>query len=418
MERRTERAWLLYRQGRHDAALDIARLCLADDPHDVEAMSLMALCHGAKKEFDSAERIARGAVAEDPQYAFAHYVLADVMSDRHATAEALSSIERAIEIDPNVATYRAFRGSMLLALDRREDALVSAEEGLQIDPTNAQCLNIRAQALLRLGRTAEARSTLETALSEDPEDPHAHAAQGWAALQSRNYDQALFHFSEALRRNPNLEWARAGLVEAMKAKNVLYRPLLAYFVFMSRLTSGQRWMVVLGIYFAPRVFNAIGREFPTIAPFALVLGYACIALALLSWIGVPIANFLLATNRFGRAALLPVERAVAYVVGTSVCLALVLIGISFVEVRCVWFAGALFVVALASSGIADCDPGYPRVIAIGLASVLGAAALGGAVATLIPEYSDRGGALVMWSLIGAMFSGWLVNILMSLKPRR
>lgn len=413
-----QRAWLLYERGRHDEAIAALRASLANDPHDAEALGLLALCHGAKKEFDEAERLARASIEQDPEYPFAHYVLADVLSDRNRMKEALASIEHAIGLDPTNSSYRAFRGALLLALDRREDALASAEEGLSLDPTNARCLNVRAQALLRLGREHEARATLQSALADDPEDPHAHAAQGWTALHGRQYDQALFHFSEALRRDPTLDYARAGLVEAMKAKNWLYRPLLAWFLFMGRLTEGQRWLVILGIWFLPRILRSIGKHYPAILPVATVVGLLCLVLVLVSWLGIPIANLLLCANKFGRAALLPIERQVAYFVGAGVGLSLLCLGLSAIDPRFLPFAGACFITALAGSGTGDCEPGYPRKIGLAIVAVLAILAFTGATMTIFPETAPRGLTMLGIAVLGAMFSSWILNVLISMKPKR
>ena len=39
----------------------------------------------------------------------------------------------------------------------------------------------------------------------------------------------------------------------MKARNPVYRALLAYFLWMSRLSGGQRWGVIIGGYLAAQV---------------------------------------------------------------------------------------------------------------------------------------------------------------------
>ena len=51
---------------------------------------------------------------------------------------------------------------------------------------------------------------------------------------------------EALRIAPENEYARHGLVEALKARHLVYRMMLAYFLWMARLSSKARWAVVIG----------------------------------------------------------------------------------------------------------------------------------------------------------------------------
>ena len=66
-------------------------------------------------------------------------------------------------------------------------------------------------------------------LAHDPENPYTHQARGFALLQQGDAKGALVHFQEALRRDPQSRGARAGLVEALKAQNPLYRVVLAWF---------------------------------------------------------------------------------------------------------------------------------------------------------------------------------------------
>ena len=55
------------------------------------------------------------------------------------------------------------------------------------------------------------------ALGRNPENAHTNANQGWSLLHGGQPGKALEHFREALRLDPDLEFARAGMVEALKA---------------------------------------------------------------------------------------------------------------------------------------------------------------------------------------------------------
>ncbi len=65
-------------------------------------------------------------------------------------------------------------------------------------------------ALVKLGRKAEAGADDRAALLRDPENALTHANQGWALLEQGDHGKALEHFREALRIDPEIEWARAG----------------------------------------------------------------------------------------------------------------------------------------------------------------------------------------------------------------
>ena len=117
-------------------------------------------------------------------------------------------------------------------------------------------------ALVRLGRKSEAVDTVNYALERDPESGFSHANQGWNCLHQNNPKQALDHFREALRLDPELEYAREGMVEALKARNPVYRAMLSYFLWMGRLSDRYQWGIVIGIYFGSRVLLNFARTYP------------------------------------------------------------------------------------------------------------------------------------------------------------
>ena len=69
---------------------------------------------------------------------------------------------------------------------------------------------------------------------------------GWTLLHDGDPRKAMGHFREALRLDPGMEWARAGIVEAMKARSLIYRIFLSYFLFMNRLSGNAQWATVCG----------------------------------------------------------------------------------------------------------------------------------------------------------------------------
>jgi len=110
-----------------------------------------------------------------------------------------------------------------------------------LDPEHAGCLNLRAMAEVKLGRKAQAAATIEAALARDPENAGTHANRGWTYLEESDPGRALEHFREALRLDPENEWAREGMVEALKARHGVYRLVLRCFLWMQKLGESARW---------------------------------------------------------------------------------------------------------------------------------------------------------------------------------
>ena len=79
---------------------------------------------------------------------------------------------------------------------------------------------------------------MNSALELAPEDSRVHLVQGLMQVANHRPNQAIPHFLEALRIEPELESAREGLIEALKARSWLFRwPWL----FMTNVAKGRGW---------------------------------------------------------------------------------------------------------------------------------------------------------------------------------
>ncbi len=152
-------------------------------------------------------------------------------------------------------------------------------------------------------RRDEAARTLGSALANDPENALTHCNQGWALLHSGNHRQALEHFREALRIDPELGWAQEGIVEALKAHHLIYRWMLRFFLWMSRQSRVAQWVVILGFIFGRSLLAQLACAYPALAPYILPILALSLGFLLLTWIASPLFNFVLRFNRFGRLAL-------------------------------------------------------------------------------------------------------------------
>lgn len=68
-----------------------------------------------------------------------------------------------------------------------------------------------------------------------------------------------------------MEFAQAGILEALKAANPAYRLFLMYSFWMSKLTANYQWAVIIGFYLAFRGLNALARNNEALAPFIIPL---------------------------------------------------------------------------------------------------------------------------------------------------
>jgi tetratricopeptide (TPR) repeat protein len=360
------RARVLIGQSRWDMAQAELRLALAQDGQNPELHSLLAFCLSHTKDFENAESEARTAVGLAPDRAASHRVLGIVLADRHKYAAAAAAVEQAIALDPSdVETF----GTLARVRYAQEDwrgMLDASETGLAIDPEHTRCNNLRAMALIKLGRRAEAGQTLDAALARDPENAFTHANRGWALLESGKQNEALDHFREALTFDPGMKWSRAGIVESLKSKNFVYRRLLQYFLFMSRLSPRARWGIVIGAFVLQRVLVSFAADHPAAAPYCIPLLIIYGLFALLTWLGQPLFNLLLLTDKLGRRALSSDQRWQAVLIGSMLLTAIAMavgtamFSISEWKFLGYWTAVGIAAVSLPASAIFVCKAGWPR----------------------------------------------------------
>lgn len=379
MSLRLLRGTLLMEQDRVPDAIKEFQAALAETPDDFTAHGFLAILHARGGRWREAEEHVARAVALAPDAAFPHSARAQVLLQRDRFAAAEAAIMEAIRIDPHDAGSFCVLAASRLAQRHWREAVAAADSGLALDAEHAGCAMVRSQALLQLGDRAGAAATIAGTLARNPEDATAHASQGWALLHGDDPRAAVEHFREALRLDPTNEFARAGIVEALKARNPIYRGLLRYFLWMGRLPRGLRWGLVIGAFVGVRFLRQLARDNPALSwPVGLIIAVYAVFLVL-TWIGDAAFNLLLFLDPLGRHALDDDQRQGAKLFG---CLLLVVVGLVIGGLAS--GAAALVVAAvfwglttLVAASIHRCDRGWPRWVAV--AAVAAVAALAAAL---------------------------------------
>lgn len=427
MTARYDRALLLYQQSRYDLAEQELRQALADEPNDPLAHALIALCLCNRKDYPAAMREAEEAIHLGPDVAFAHYALANTLLQRDRFKEAEAAVEQALELAPWEADYYSLLASIRFGLRRWPETLEAAERGLELDAEHAGCTNLRAMGLVKLGRRTEAGDALGAALSRDPEDALTHANQGWTLLEQRQPDKALEHFREALRLEPNLEWAREGIVAALKARNFLYRQMLRYFLWMRRLSARAQWGVILGLLLAPRMLSS---ALPApLAPLGDAVFWGLLVFVFLTWAADPLFNLLLRLNRLGRLALSREQIWASNCVGFCLLLALIALAGWAVSANSTYALAAVMAgcLVIPVAGTFRSPYGWPRLVLVLYTVVLTAMGASGVGILFFGGHLPRS----MWEdalaaakflcvayFWGAAISTWLINLLPFARLKR
>jgi tetratricopeptide (TPR) repeat protein len=417
-----ERGTLLYRTGRHDLAEQEFRAALAAEPSSALAHAMIGLCLLHRERFDDAAAEARQAIQLRPDWDVGYATLAAVLVARHRLGEAAEAVGRAIALDPFDPDHHGTLAGILLQQRRWADALAAADAGLAIDPSHPACVNARGMALVQLGRRDEASVTLGGALARDPHSAVTHANQGWTLLHAGDHRAALEHFREALRIDPGQDWAKAGIVEALKARHLIYRVMLRYFLFMSRMSRQVQWGVLLGGYFGYRLAAAAADDHPAVRPYLLPVMVAYVAFAVMTWLAGPAFNLMLRVDRFGRYALSRDQRVASNLFGLCLLTAAAL-AIAWAVTRDQRYLIAAMVAGLLSIPVTSAfrlTAGWPR---WAMAATAGALALtGGAFVGFVffggPSVAGLAGTLGWGFIYGMVGGNLLANALAGVQVRR
>lgn len=380
------RAHLLLVQERYDAAGDMLRQHLASDPEDAEAHRMLAICLTHQGKLSEATQHAQHAIGLAPAEAASHYTLAIVLTHRNHFPEAQQVVQRALTIDPEFVDGYSLLALLHFRQNRWAEALQAANQGLELDPDDADCLNARAMAEIKLGKTSQAASTLHETLQRNPDNAMAHANQGWVCLERGQATEATEHFKEALRLDPELEYARAGIVESLKARNFVYRWMLFYFLWMAKLPSQTQWGIVVGGFVGYQVISRLSRAQPEWAPFLFPLLVAYGIFALMTWMAMPLFNLFLRFSPVGRYALSADQRRGANLLFVGLVFTAVVFGVGLVfatPTRALVAALYAILIAMPAGLVYMCDEGWPRNWAWGIVAGLTLLGLPGIVALAI-----------------------------------
>lgn len=380
MSAHIEKAVLLIQQSRYELARQQLTLELTRNPNSAEAHSLMALCLVNAKQLRKAVAEAEAGVGLAPDSSYAHYVLASVLQDDGNLKRAESEARDALRIEPDDADYLALLAGILYAKKQFGPALETVGQALAQDPKHVTALNLRSMVLGKLKRTDEAHAAIDAALREDPDNALTHSTRGWTELEHGDHREALDHFREALRLDPELETAREGLLQALKAKSLIYRVMLKYYFAMSRLSGKAQWAVLIGGYFGVKFIRIAAKSDPSLAPFVLPVVILYLAFAFLSWTADPLFNLFLRLHPYGRYALSREQVRATSWVGGSIALALLSFGLWLATRAALPLLTAIFALTMVipiAATFAIGNRGRRRIIAVSTAvlAALGIAAL-------------------------------------------
>src|SRR5262249_37749157 len=177
------------------------------------------------------------------------------------------------------------------------------DQAFPTDPDSNTALGLQALALAMSKDGTGWQDAAGRTLAAAPDSSLAHAFSGQAHLLRGREREAVEHFREALRLDPESEFAQTGLADAMKAAHPLFRPYFRFYVWQSRLPRGWRIAIVVGPILAVTALTPAAKHHPYLWG---LIGLWFLFLAS-TWLAVPLANVALRFSPVGRAVL-PAEQ--------------------------------------------------------------------------------------------------------------
>ncbi len=400
-----ERARLLLATHRPMDAERVAREGLTESPQSRELMHALCSALGEQDKIAEARMAAQQLVAMAPDWPDSYYMLTSVELAAKKYRLAADAAAGALRLAPDSVIAHHNLAVCQLKLDQWDEALRSAEAGLALDAEHSGCANIRSLALNHFGRKIESLHSAQTALRQNPQNSNTHFTAGLVKLQAGDAQGALDHFVEALRLDPGNESAREGLIEAMKARNPVYRALLKYSFWMMRLSPGRRRAVIFGGVIGYNLVQGI----PGLGIWSTVIMVAYVGFVMLSWVGSTFFNFILMLDRRGRQALVARQKWAA--TGLIVCLTLALawftVGLTTDAFEPIWAMG-LLLYAIPLTRVFNQRTGWRLVAGIAITVVLGLMLVGGLL--LVVWRIDANLALI--TACGLVAYMWLGSLLL------
>ena len=289
----------LFELGRYQETIPYLQHALTENAEEFTPKYLLAQCYFQIDNIEKALTVITDLRKDYPNEAEIYFLLSQIYLHKGKLKEASENVDKAIEIDPFDENYFGQKAYLLINSKQFESALDFANEGLKINSKNTFCLNARTTALTKLNRKEEAASSIENLLNDNPDNAYSHANVGWSHLESNKPKEALKHFKEALMLNPNLDYARSGMLTAMKSKNKVYNLYMRYAFWMSNKSQKNQYIFIIGLYIGYRLsLKLLTESGLTIIAIPLIIIYLLFALG--SWIMDPLSNMILMFDKFGK----------------------------------------------------------------------------------------------------------------------
>ena len=196
----------------------------------------------------------RSAAATDPEYALAYTGIADTLTllsfyeivpSTEAMPQARDAAIRAIQLEPNLAEAHTSLADVHLHFDWRWDAAGREyRRAIECNPGYALGYHWYANLLAATGQHDAAYAAVMRALEIDPVSLSFQVWAGVTSYLARRYEDAVYHYSQALELDPDFAVAHMYMAQALEQVG-RYPEALASLDTAIRLTGGSSNVIAM-----------------------------------------------------------------------------------------------------------------------------------------------------------------------------
>lgn len=421
MSNEYERAVLLRERGRHEEAVAMLLSHLAKQPEDPGAFIELALNRseipGQLKLALEDARTATGLIPAEP---FPLALQARILCDLDQPAKALPLAESALALDPEHVYSWCSKCVAHIGLSSWKEAERSARSALELDPDDETASNLLSHSLRMQNRLDESEEESNRRLARNPENAFSFSTSGWTALQRGDINGAEEKFREALRIDPEMEYAREGLKESYRARSAFFRVFMRWTFFIQRFSEKHQTLLIISLLIAFKIARTVAAAIHPLLLVLVIFVYYIFVFG--SWISSGLANFFLLRDPVARLSLDRAEKAQGIATGILFLGGIAMMLPGFVlDIPLLSLAGATFLAMVLPSTMSFNNPSKKGTLVFS-AITLAIAACGASLARSLPLPPGagpfavfEGGAFTLMILLCAG-STWL-GMVPSLRTR-
>ena len=210
-----ERIFAALRRGANAEALSMARVAVAEAPHDARAHALLAHAERASGDQAAAQHAIARAVLLAPEDADLHFQRAGFLLSEHKLGEAQAALDRTLQLDPNQFSAYILQAQMAIGRGDIDEAERLQRSAARLSPDHAWVKTLEGMIALRRGDGARAQALLTRAAAQMPDDLQVLYALGFAHLDQRQFAFAEQAFRKVIETSPRMQGLRGLLADVL-----------------------------------------------------------------------------------------------------------------------------------------------------------------------------------------------------------